>query len=111
MSGLILASASPRRLMLLAQIGITPDAVAAADIDETQRQGEPPIQLAKRLACSKARDVAARQPGALVLGADTVVAAGRRVLGKPEGEADARRMLTLLSSPQTPKSSMRRHHQ
>jgi len=94
---LILASASPRRLDLLAQIGIRPDAVDPADIDETVRPRELPGPHALRLAREKALAVAARHPDAYVLGADTVVACGRRVLPKAEDEATARRCLELLS--------------
>lgn len=92
---LVLASASPRRLALLAQIGVTPDEVIAADIDETPRAGETPRLLAVRLAGAKA--MAAKVEGALVLAADTVVAVGRRVLPKAESEAQARDCLALLS--------------
>jgi septum formation protein len=92
---LVLASASPRRLALLAQIGITPDEVIAADIDETPLKGETPRLLAVRLARAKAEAV--RADGALVLAADTVVAVGRRVLPKAESEAQARACLALLS--------------
>lgn len=94
---LILASASPRRLDLLAQIGIRPDAVDPADIDETVRPRELPGPHALRLAREKALAVAARHPDAFVLAADTVVACGRRVLPKAEDEATARRCLELLS--------------
>jgi len=92
---LILASASPRRLELLARLGVTPDAVVPADIDETPLRNEPPIAYARRVAAAKAAAVA--EPGALTLAADTVVAAGRRILPKAETEAEARRCLTLLS--------------
>jgi septum formation protein len=92
---LILASASPRRLDLLARIGVVPDAVAPAAIDETPFTNELPARHAERLAAAKAAAVA--EPGALVLGADTVVAAGRRILPKAEDEATARRCLELLS--------------
>jgi septum formation protein len=92
---LILASASPRRLDLLARIGIVPDAVVPAEIDETPLRGELPIPYAKRIAAAKAEAVA--QAGALVLSADTVVAAGRRILPKTESEAEARAALSLLS--------------
>lgn len=92
---LVLASASARRLALLAQIGITPDEVIAADVDETPLKGETPRLLAIRLARAKALAVTA--PNALVLAADTVVAVGRRVLPKAETEADARACLDLLS--------------
>jgi septum formation protein len=95
MTRLVLASASPRRLALLAQIGITPDEVIAADIDETPLPKETPRNLALRLARQKAETV--RADGALVLAADTVVAVGRRVLPKAETEAEARECLRLLS--------------
>lgn len=97
---LILASASPRRLDLLRQLGVVPDAVQAADIDETPRKRELPRDLAKRLAQAKATRVAetlaANEP-AVVIGADTVVACGRRILPRAETEAEARRCLSLLS--------------
>lgn len=96
-TSLVLASASPRRLELLRQIGITPDAVDATAVDETPRRRELPGPLAARLAEAKACDGATRFPGALVLGADTVVACGRRALGKADDEAQARRCLGLLS--------------
>jgi septum formation protein len=92
---LILASASPRRLDLLARIGVTPDAVTPADIDETPLRAELPIPHARRLAAAKAAAVG--EPGALTLAADTVVAAGRRILPKTETEEEARASLSLLS--------------
>lgn len=92
---LVLASASPRRLALLAQIGIVPDAVAPADIDETPLAGEAPRLLAQRLARAKA--AAVFDGTAFVLAADTVVACGRRVLPKAESAEQARGCLTLLS--------------
>lgn len=94
---LILASASPRRLDLLRQIGVEPDAVAPAEIDETPRRGELPRDLARRLAEEKAAAVKAAHPEAAVLAADTVVALGRRVLPKAEDAATARRCLAWLS--------------
>ena len=94
---LILASASPRRLDLLARIGIVPDQVVPPQVDETPEPRERPADLARRLAAAKARDVAGRFPGALVLGADTVVACGRRILPKAASEDEARRFLGLLS--------------
>jgi septum formation protein len=94
---LVLASASPRRLALLAQIGRTPDRVIPADIDETPHPRELPRVLAVRLAHAKARAVAAQAPGAIVLAADTVVACGRRILPKAESEAEARACFALLS--------------
>ncbi len=93
----ILASASPRRLALLAQIGVTPDAVEPADVDETPFPAEKPRPYAARVARAKAEAVAPRHPGAFVLAADTVVACGRRILPKAEREAEARRCLALLS--------------
>jgi len=94
---LVLASASPRRLALLTQIALTPDLIDPADLDETPRPRELPAPHALRLAAAKARAVAARHAGAFVLGADTVVACGRRILPKPEDEAAARACLALLS--------------
>jgi septum formation protein len=92
---LVLASASPRRLDLLARIGVVPDAVIPAEIDETPLSGELPIAYARRMAAEKAAAIV--EPGALVLAADTVVAAGRRILPKTESEAEARASLKLLS--------------
>ncbi|MBV9118403.1 MAG: Maf family protein, partial [Acetobacteraceae bacterium] len=92
---LVLASASPRRLALLAQIDVTPDAVVAPAIDETPRRHEAARVYAQRLARAKAAAVSV--PGALVLAADTVVGAGRRILPKAESEAEARACLALLS--------------
>jgi septum formation protein len=94
---LILASASPRRLDLLAQIGITPDAVDPAHVDESPLKGELPVQHAMRLSAEKADAVTARHPGAAILSGDTVVAAGRRILPKAEDAATARACLKLLS--------------
>jgi septum formation protein len=97
---LILASASPRRVALLAQIGITPDAIRPTDIDETPLPGELPRLLAQRL--SRAKAMAGATPGAFVLAADTVVGLGRRILPKTETEVEARACLALLHG--------RRHH-
>lgn len=99
---IILASASPRRVDLLAQIGITPSDIIPADIDETPIKGELPRDLALRLARAKAEAIASASGGAYVLAADTVVACGRRVLDKALNEDEARAHLTLLSG--------RRHH-
>jgi septum formation protein len=93
---LILASASPRRRELLAQAGFTFE-VCAADIDESRRAGEPPMDYVRRLALEKAQAIAARNPGAVVLGADTTVVLEGEVLNKPADRADAERMLRLLS--------------
>jgi septum formation protein len=91
---LTLASASPRRRELLARLGVTPDAVIAADIDETPHKTELPRDYAQRMAREKASAVEAEGH---VLAGDTVVAAGRRILPKAEDEATARRCLELLS--------------
>ncbi len=94
---LVLASASPRRLELLARIGVVPDEILPADIDETPQKSELPPRYAARVASEKAATIARVRPAALILAADTVVAVGRRILGKAEGEAEAHRMLSLLS--------------
>jgi septum formation protein len=94
---LVLASASPRRLDLLRQIGIVPARVQPTDIDETPLPGELPRQHAIRLARAKAEAGAARDPQAMILAADTVVACGRRILPKAEDRDTARRCLDLLS--------------
>ena len=91
---LVLASASPRRLELLARLGVVPDAVVPADIDEAPYKAEAPDRYACRMAAEKAAAVADEGLG---LAADTVVAAGRRILPKAEDEATARRCLALLS--------------
>jgi septum formation protein len=93
---LILASASPRRLALLEQIGVTPTRVTPADIDESPRKNELPRPHAQRIAIEKARAVHAREPAALVLAADTVVACGRRILPKAEDDATVTKCLALL---------------
>lgn len=84
MPDLILASASPRRLDLLARLGLAPVAVDPADIDESPRRGELPATYAARMAAEKAAVVAARHPDQVTLAADTVVALGRRILPKAE---------------------------
>jgi septum formation protein len=94
---LVLASASPRRLDLLRQIGLEPSAVDSADVDESPQPKETPRRLAVRLALAKAAAVAPRHPGAFVLAADTVVAVGRRVLPKAETPEEGRKCLALLS--------------
>ena len=94
---LVLASASPRRLDLLRQIGLEPDAVDPADTDETPRPRETPRAYAQRMALAKLACVAPRYKDATVLAADSVVAVGRRILPKAESEAEARRCLALLS--------------
>jgi len=97
MSILVLASASPRRLDLLRQIGIEPDRVDPADIDETPAKDELPAGHVMRLAEAKARAVQPRHDGAFILAADTIVACGRRILPKAEDEGTARACLALLS--------------
>lgn len=99
---LVLASASPRRLDLLARIGIVPDIVDPADIDEAALTGELPRVHVIRLGAAKADVVAARHPDAVILAADTIVAVGRRILPKTENEAQVHDCLRLLSG--------RRHH-
>jgi septum formation protein len=94
---LVLASASPRRLDLLRQIGIAPDAIAAAEVDESPLKDESPRQLATRLALAKAERVAPQHAGSHVLAADTVVALGRRVLPKAGDPDEVRACLELLS--------------
>ncbi len=95
---LILASRSPRRKELLRAAGIPFEARSSAD-EPPPRKGESPIAYARRAALAKALDVAASQPrGTLVLGADTIVVAGREILGKPRDRTDAARMLRKLSA-------------
>ncbi len=99
---LILASASPRRVQLLEQVGITPHKIIPADIDETPLKGELPREHALRLACEKAKKIAADNKGSVIIAADTVVAVGRRILPKTETEDEAINCLKLISG--------RRHH-
>ncbi len=94
---LVLASASPRRLALLAQIGVVPDRVCPTEIDETPSPAELPRLVAQRLARAKAAAARALHPGAFILAADTVVGVGRRVLPKTTTEAEARAALSLMS--------------
>ena len=96
---LVLASASPRRLDLLAQICIWPDVVSPADLDETPKKGETPASYARRLAIAKAEAVAAKHDG-IILAVDTVVACGRRILPKAETADTALSCLQLLSGRQ-----------
>ena len=93
---LVLGSASPRRLELLARLGITPDEIRPADIDETPLRGELPRPYCNRVTLEKAQAIP-RTPGEVVLTADTTVALGRRILGKPENAAEAETYLRLLS--------------
>lgn len=93
---LILGSASPRRQDLLAQIGIRPDRILAAEIDETPHRGESPPAYVRRMAREKSAALAGHGRDA-VLCADTAVVAGRRVLGKPADSHEAAQYLRLLS--------------
>jgi len=99
MALLVLASESPRRIALLAQAGITPDAILPAAIDESVRKGELPRVHAQRLASEKARKVESEWNGkaAFILAADTVVAVGRRILPKAGDDDEVRACLALLS--------------
>ncbi len=98
---LILGSASPRRRDLLAQIGVVPDEIRGADIDETPAVGELPRVYVKRMAREKNAAISGGAPESgsedLIVTADTVVSCGRRILGKPQNAAEARKFLTLLS--------------
>lgn len=94
---LVLASASPRRVQLLAQLGITPSEILPAAIDESPKQNELPSAYVYRVAEEKARTVAAQKPQHCILAADTVVALGRRILPKAEDECTARQCLMLMS--------------
>ncbi|MCE2927843.1 MAG: Maf family nucleotide pyrophosphatase [Rickettsiales bacterium] len=96
-SNLVLASASPRRLALLRQIGIVPDQVIPAEIDETPKKLEVPLDYVRRMAREKAQRVAAMHPESLILAADTVVACGRRILAKADNDRQARECLERLS--------------
>jgi septum formation protein len=94
---LVLASASPRRLDLLRQVGIEPATIDPAHIDETPGPRELPRAYALRMAKAKLAAVACRHPGAVVLAADSVVVCGRRILPKAETADEARSCLALLS--------------
>jgi len=93
----ILASASPRRLQLLERIGVRPDHILPAGLDETPGKQELPLQYANRMAEEKALHIYQQHPTAIVLGADTVVACGRRILPKADNAPTARTCLQLLS--------------
>jgi len=94
---MILASASPRRLQLLAQLGIVPAQIIPADIDETPLRHELPMVYVARVAIGKAQAIAKLHPQQKILSADTVVALGRRILPKAEDATTARQCLQLLS--------------
>ncbi len=97
MKPFILASASPRRRDLLAQIGLEPSRIIPADINEDPIEGELPRQHALRLACEKAQKVAQDHPDKIILASDTVVGVGRRILPKTEDRTSAENCLQLLS--------------
>lgn len=96
-SRLVLASASPRRRELLAQIGMTADVIVPANLDEVPRRNELPAKFARRLSIAKVDKVAADHADAFVLGADTVVACGRRILPKTASDSEAHSCLIMLS--------------
>jgi septum formation protein len=96
-AGIILASASPRRKELLGSTGIAYRVIPSLVDEPAPGPGETPGGYALRMARRKARDVSSRHPGSFVLGADTVVAVGDFILGKPEDEADAVRMISMLA--------------
>ena len=93
---LILGSGSPRRLEILAQLGVTPDEIRPPDVDETPLPGEPPRSYCQRVTLDKTRAVP-RDRGEIVLVADTTVALGRRIFGKPADKGEAAEFLTKLS--------------
>lgn len=93
----ILASASPRRLQLLQQVELKPDRIIPANIDETPHKGESPVAYTRRVARQKAVTVAATHADAVVLAADTIVVAGRRIFPKTDDEKIARATLQFLS--------------
>ena len=93
---LVLASASPRRLELLAQIGVVPDEALPPDVDETPLKDETPRLMVERLARAKAAAIVALRPGAYVLAADTTVDVDGEILSKPDDDEDAAAMLRRL---------------
>ncbi len=99
---LVLASSSPRRRELLAQVGIVPDVVFAPNIDETPLRAEPPAKYALRMAREKATKALDGHAGSIILACDTTVALGRRIVGQPIDDAEASAFLHMLSG--------RRHH-
>lgn len=93
----ILASSSPQRRKLLVQIGFEPKEIVSADIDESERKYERPAAYVKRMAREKALKVAAERPGEIVLGADTIVAVGTRLLHKAANDEEQLKVMKLLS--------------
>ena len=96
-SKLILASSSPQRLSLLKTIGIKPDKVVSANIDEIPDRKEKPKDFVIRMSKEKAFDVAKKNSNSFILSGDTIVAAGRRIIGKPSDRNEAKEILSLLS--------------
>ena len=96
-SRLILGSSSPRRVDLLKQIGYAPDVIQGADIDESARKNELPRAYCLRMALEKCLALVPHFPDDVIVTADTMIAVGRRIIGKPEDRADAERILRLLS--------------
>lgn len=94
---LVLGSSSPRRVDLLSLAGFAPHAIDPADIDETPLKNETPQNHVKRLGRAKAEMVAARHDNAVVLAADTIVACGRRIIGKAENREGAKKQLALIA--------------
>ena len=95
---IILASASPARIRLLKQIGITPDFIMPADIDETEEIGELPKHLAHRLSFKKAAFIASSVSEGIIIGADTIPVVGRRIMRKAGTAEDVRSSLKLMSN-------------
>lgn len=93
----ILASGSPQRKALLAQIGLFPKAIIPADIDESERKNEKPFAYVKRMAREKALSVSALHPNEIVLGADTIVVVGTKILHKSKSDEEQRQVMQLLS--------------
>ena len=96
-SKLILASSSPQRLSLLKTIGIEPDKVVPANIKEIPNKKEKPKDFVIRISKEKAFDVAKENSNSFILSGDTIVAAGRRIIGKPSDRNEAKEILSLLS--------------
>ena len=94
---LILASSSPQRKKLLETIGITPDDIVPANIDETPKKNEKPKDFALRMSKEKGLSVAKNNLNSFILSGDTIVAAGRRIIGKPSSKDEAKKILKLLS--------------
>jgi septum formation protein len=94
---IILASASPRRVELLKNIGYAPDKIIPADIDETPLKAEKPVDYVQRIAEAKAKKIREIEQGHYIIAADTIACVGTRILGKPTDAEDAKRIMKLLS--------------